>query len=72
MSLRKVEALLGVMAEKELEKTKNIAIQFVMAIHTCNADQPLTYIENAKPFMTEDLQQIMDLNGRRELLERFI
>lgn len=50
--------------------TKNIAIQFVTAFHSYNADQPQAYLEKAKPFMNEDLYQKMERNGRREVLER--
>ena len=57
-------------SEKELETTKNIAIQFVTAFHSYNADQPQAYLEKAKPFMTEDLYQKMERKGRREVLER--
>lgn len=57
-------------SKKELATTKNIAIQFVTAFHSYNADEPQSYLEKAKPFMSEDLYQKVERNGRREVLER--
>lgn len=57
-------------SKKELATTKSIAIQFVTAFHSYNADQPQAYLEKSKPFMTVDLYQKMERNGRREVLER--
>jgi hypothetical protein len=56
--------------KEELEETKKIAVQFVTDFHTYNADKPMDYLENAKPYMTEDLYEKMKRNGRREVLER--
>src|SRR5213080_338156 len=57
-------------SNEELEVTKKIAVQFVIAFHTYNADKPQEYVENAKPYMTDALYQKMKRIGRREVLER--
>jgi hypothetical protein len=57
-------------SSEELEDTKEIAVQFVTAFHTYNADKPTDYLEQAKPYMTEALYEKMNRNGRREVLER--
>lgn len=57
-------------SDEDLGETKNIAVQFVTAFHTYNADQPMDYLENAKPYMTDALYGKMNRNGRREVLER--
>lgn len=57
-------------SEEELDATKKLAVQFVTAFHNYNADKPQEYLENAKPYMTDDLYEKMKRNGRRETLER--
>jgi flagellar basal body-associated protein FliL len=57
-------------SEDTLEKTKEIAVQFVTSFHTYNADKPMEYLENAKPYMTDALYEKMKRAGRREVLER--
>ena len=57
-------------SEKELEKSKKIAVEFATAFHTYNAEKPMEYLENAKPYMTDALYEKMNRNGRREVLER--
>jgi hypothetical protein len=57
-------------SSEELEDTKEIAVQFVTAFHTYNADKPIDYLAEAKPYMTEALYEKMNRNGRREVLER--
>jgi ABC-type amino acid transport substrate-binding protein len=57
-------------SNEELEATKKIAVQFVTTYHPYNAEKPQEYLENAKPYMTDDLYQKMKRNGRREVLER--
>jgi hypothetical protein len=57
-------------SEKDLEKSKKIAVEFATAFHTYNADKPMEYLENAKPYMTDALYEKMNRNGRREVLER--
>ncbi|MCQ6281088.1 YbjP/YqhG family protein [Bacillus sp. EB600] len=57
-------------SNEELEATKKIAVQFVTAFYPYNADKPQEYLENSKPYMTDDLYQKMKRNGRREVLER--
>ena len=57
-------------SEEDLEKSKKIAIEFVTAYHSYNADKPMEYLENAKPYMTDALYKKMSQNGRREVLER--
>ncbi|OHR69501.1 hypothetical protein [Bacillus sp. UMB0893] len=57
-------------SEEELEATKKIAVQFVTSFHSYNADKPMDYLENAKPYMTDSLYEKMSRNGRREVLER--
>ncbi|MDE3841080.1 hypothetical protein C0966_17605 (plasmid) [Bacillus methanolicus] len=57
-------------SEEELEATKKIAVQFAKAFHTYSADEPMKYLENAKPYMTDALYEKMKRNGRREVLER--
>ncbi|MFC3886246.1 hypothetical protein ACFOU2_23255 [Bacillus songklensis] len=56
--------------EETLETTKEIAVQFVTAFHTYNADKPMEYLEDSRPFMTNALYEKMQRNGRRETLER--
>lgn len=60
----------GKFSNQELEVTKNLAVQFVTAFHTYNADKPQEYLENAKPYMTDALYQKMKRIGRREILDR--
>ena len=57
-------------SEKELEKSKRIAVEFATAFHTYNAEKPMEYLENAKTYMTDALYEKMNRNGRREVLER--
>jgi hypothetical protein len=57
-------------SEEELEKSKKIAAEFATAFHNYNADKPMEYLENAKPYMTNTLYEKMNQNGRREVLER--
>ena len=57
-------------SEKELEKSKRIAVEFATTFHTYNAEKPMEYLENAKPYMTDALYEKMNRNGRREVLER--
>ena len=57
-------------SEKELEKSKRIAVEFATAFHTYNAEKPMDYLENAKTYMTDALYEKMNRNGRREVLER--
>ena len=57
-------------SEKELEKSKKIAVEFATAFHTYNAEKPMEYLENAKTYMTDALYEKMNRNGRREVLER--
>ncbi|MDQ0862247.1 hypothetical protein [Bacillus sp. V2I10] len=57
-------------SEEELEDTKKIAVQFVTAFHTYNADKPMVYLDKSKPYMTDALFKKMNRNGRREVLER--
>ena len=35
-------------SEKELEKSKKIAVEFATAFHNYNAEKPMEYLENAK------------------------
>ena len=57
-------------SEKELGKSKRIAVEFATAFHTYNAEKPMEYLENAKTYMTDALYEKMNRNGRREVLER--
>lgn len=57
-------------SEKELGKSKRIAVEFATAFHTYNAEKPMDYLENAKTYMTDALYEKMNRNGRREVLER--
>lgn len=57
-------------SSEELEDTKEIAVQFVTAFHTYNADKPFDYLAEAKPYMTDALYEKLHRNGRREVLER--
>ncbi|MFC3882023.1 hypothetical protein ACFOU2_00160 [Bacillus songklensis] len=57
-------------SEETLEATREIAVQFVTAFHTYNADKPMKYLEDSKSFMTEALYEKVQRNGRRETLER--
>lgn len=57
-------------SEETLNETKEIAVQFAKAFHTYSADEPMKYLENAKPYMTDALYEKMKRNGRREVLER--
>lgn len=57
-------------SSEELEATQMIAIEFVTAFHTYDADEPMAYLEQAKPYMTKALYEKMKRNGRREVLER--
>lgn len=57
-------------SEETLNETKEIAVQFAKAFHTYSADEPMTYLENAKPYMKDALYEKMKRNGRREVLER--
>ena len=57
-------------SEEDLEKSKKIAVEFAAAYHNYNADKPMEYLENAKPYMTDALYEKMNQNVRREVLER--
>jgi hypothetical protein len=57
-------------SNEDLEKTKEIADNFAKAFHLYNADQPMQYLENAKPYMTARLYQKMKRSIRREPLDR--
>ena len=57
-------------SEEDLEKSKKMAVEFATAYHNYNADRPMEYLENAKPFMTDALYEKMNQNVRREVLER--
>ena len=57
-------------SEEDLEKSKKTAVEFAAAYHNYNADRPMEYLENAKPFMTDALYEKMNQNVRREVLER--
>ncbi|MEJ9151655.1 MULTISPECIES: hypothetical protein [Bacillus] len=57
-------------SEETLNEAKEIAVQFAKAFHTYSADEPMKYLENAKPYMTDALYEKMKRNGRREVLER--
>ena len=57
-------------SEEDLEKTKKMAVEFATAYHNYNADRPMEYLENAKPYMTDALYEKMNQNVRREVLER--
>src|SRR4051812_29890214 len=66
MSMTKPKNLL----KRNLKKQRRSAVQFVTAFHNYNADKPMDYLENAKPYMTNALYEKMKRNGRREVLER--
>ena len=57
-------------SEEDLEKSKKMAVEFATAYHNYNADRPMEYLENAKPYMTDALYEKMNQNVRREVLER--
>lgn len=42
-------------SEETLEATKEMAVQFVTAFHTYTADEPMKYLEDSKPFVTDAL-----------------
>ncbi|WP_338473312.1 hypothetical protein R4Z10_21430 (plasmid) [Niallia sp. XMNu-256] len=57
-------------SQGDLEKSKKIAVEFATAYHNYNADRPMEYLENAKPYMTEALYEKMNQSVRREVLDR--
>ena len=57
-------------SEEELEKTKKLAVEFVKAYHSYSVDEPMKYLETAKPFMTQPLYEDMERTPRREPLNR--
>ena len=57
-------------SEEDLEKSKKMAVEFATAYHNYNADRPMEYLENVKPYMTDALYEKMNQNVRREVLER--
>lgn len=57
-------------SEETLEVMREIAVQFATAFHTYTADEPMKYLEESKPFLTEALYEKMQRHGRRETLER--
>lgn len=57
-------------SEEQLKVTQNIAVDFTKAFHTYNADEPMQYLENAKPYMTNALYEKMKRTARREPLDR--
>ena len=57
-------------SEEDLEKSKKIAVEFATSYHNYNAERPMEYLENAKPFMTDALYEKMNQIVRREVLER--
>ncbi|MCA1041994.1 hypothetical protein LCM00_21070 [Bacillus infantis] len=57
-------------SQEELAKTQEVGVAFVKAFHAYNADDPMKYLEDAKPYMTEALYKKMKTNMRREPLDR--
>nr|WGD66090.1 hypothetical protein P5652_22465 [Bacillus subtilis] len=57
-------------SKKDLEFTKELAVKFTKAFHTYSIDDPVKYLEDAKPYMTDALYKKVKKNGRREVLER--
>ena len=57
-------------SNEQLEKTKEVAVNFVKSFHTYSADEPMKYLESAKPYMTEALYEKMERTMRREPLDR--
>ncbi|HER2025496.1 TPA: hypothetical protein VJR00_001737 [Streptococcus pyogenes] len=53
-----------------MAKTQEVGVAFVKAFHAYNADEPMNYLEDAKPFMTDALYEKMKTNMRREPLDR--
>lgn len=57
-------------SKEQLDESKEVAISFTKEFHAYNADKPMKYLENAKPYMTSSLYEKMERTGRRETLER--
>lgn len=57
-------------SEKELEESQKVAVEFSKAFHNYNSDEPASYLENAKPYMTDALYDKQKKAIRRETLER--
>lgn len=57
-------------SEEQMERSKDVAIKFVKAYHTYNAEKPMEYLENAQLFMTDALYKKFEKTPRREPLER--
>lgn len=55
---------------RDLNRSKEVAVQFAKAYHTYNVDKPMEYLNNAQAFMTDVLYKKMKTRGRREVLER--
>lgn len=49
-------------SEEQMERSKDVAIKFVKAYHTYNAEKPMEYLENAQPFMTGALYKKFEKN----------
>ena len=57
-------------SEDQLTETEELAVEFVKVFHTYNADEPMQYLENAEPYMTDALYEKMTRTARREPLDR--
>ena len=56
--------------QDELERSKHIAVEFAKSYHSYDADNPRDYVNNVKPYVTDELYEKISEKTRREPLNR--
>ncbi|WP_221568668.1 hypothetical protein [Alkalihalobacillus sp. TS-13] len=56
--------------KEQLTDSKAVAIQFARNYHSYDSDEPMSYLENSKEYMTKSLYENLKKSPRRETLDR--